>query len=371
LVGGNKLEQRSGKQMIEEAPTEGWSWPFTRAGLTAGLRRYYQDTSIIIDNVDPVAMPDRRPSIGHIQGLAVKFHSRGGVSDCRLVLKEPLGTTRAGLAGAGRREVGVYSSLAAHLPLSTPAMIVGSPSGDWLVLEAIEDISDSDDWDAEAYRAAIDALVELHDRFWNLGEDLLAYPWLSRPLDADFEVHVAAAKQAYERIVEEGQPRAFSAKPARMQVLEALIENAGTLSEPLLKEPATLLHGDYWPGNIAMLPENALMVYDWQLAGVGPGIIDLLVFINKSAWWFSELPISIDKIIDHYRQSIAVRVQREWSQDEWDILWDHALMWRFLQEWVDVIAVTPEALLTTQEKLLEQLWLKPVAEAVRRRLPTG
>jgi len=46
-------------------------------------------------------------------------------------------------------------------------------------------------------------------------------------------------------------------------------------------------------------------------------------------------------------------------------------MWRFLQEWIDVIAVTPEALLTTQEQLLEQLWLKPVAEAVRRRIQTG
>lgn len=371
LAGGDKLEQGSSKQLKEEVAREGWSWPFTRAGLTAGLRRYYQDTSIVIDEVKPAAMPDRRPSIGHIQGLDVSFHSRGGVGDCRLVLKEPLGTTRAGLAGAGRREVGVYSSLAAHLPLSTPAMIVGSPGGNWLVLEAIDDISDSADWDAVAYRVAIDALVELHDRFWNLGEDLHAYPWLSRPLDADFEVHVTAARQAYEHIVEEGQPRAFSEKPARMHMLEALIENASTLSAPLLKEPATLLHGDYWPGNIAMLPENALMVYDWQLAGVGPGIIDLLVFINKSAWWFGELPISIDEIIDYYRQSIAERVQREWSQEEWDILWDHALMWRFLQEWVDVIAVTPEALLTTQEKLLEQLWLNPVAEAVGRRLPTG
>jgi hypothetical protein len=58
----------------------------------------------------------------------------------------------------------------------------------------------------------------------------------------------------------------------------------------------------------------------------------------------------------------------EWSQNDWDLLWDHALMWRFLQEWVDVIAVTPEALLTTQERLLETLWLKPIDEAVKRRI---
>jgi hypothetical protein len=332
------------------------------------MRRYYQDTSIQVDEVNPVAMPDRRPSIGHIQGFEVSFHSRGGVGTCRLVLKEPRGTTRAGLAGVGRREVGVYSSLSPHLPLSTPAMIVGSPSGDWLVLEAIEDISDSGQWNADAYRQAIEALVDLHDRFWNLGEDLDAYPWLSRPLDADFEVHVTAAEQAFERIVEEGQPRAFSEKPERMRILKALIEHATALAAPLLKEPTTLLHGDYWPGNIAMLPDDAIMVYDWQLTGVGPGIIDLLVFINKSAWWFGELPIAINEIVDLYRRLIAERVGQKWSEEDWQVLWDHALMWRFLQEWVDVIAVTPEALLSTQEQLLEQLWLKPVSEAVQHRI---
>jgi hypothetical protein len=247
-------------------------------------------------------------------------------------------------------------------------MIVGSQTGDWLVLEAIEDISDSRDWTADEYIQAIDALVDLHERFWDLGEDLHAYPWLSRPLDSDFEVHVTAAEQAFERIVEEGRPKAFAGTPERMHVIKALIEHAGSLAQPLLEEPATLLHGDYWPGNIAMLPEEALMVYDWQLAGVGPGIIDLLVFINKSVWWFGTLPIPVEQMVDHYRTAMASRVGRVWSSEDWGCLWDHALMWRFLQEWVDVIAVTPEPLLMTQENLLEQLWLVPVSAAVKRQL---
>jgi aminoglycoside phosphotransferase (APT) family kinase protein len=353
---------------IERESAERWPWPFTHAGLTAGLRRYFRDTSIQIDEVNSVAMSSRRPSIGHIQGFDVAYHCRGGMGQCRLVLKEPLGTTRAGLAGAGRREVGVYAALAAHLPLSTPAMVVASPIGDWLVLEAIEDISDSSDWAADAYRQAIDALAELHDHFWNLGEDLDAFPWLSRPFDADFEVHVAAAEQAYEHIVEEGRPRAFATKPKRMRVIKALIEHAPALAAPLREEPATLLHGDYWPGNIAILPDEALMVYDWQLAGVVPGIMDLLVFVNKSLWWFGDLPLSVDEMVDQYRRSMAARVGVEWRDSDWERLWDHALMWRFLQEWVDVIAVTPEPLLATQEALLDQLWLTPVSIAVKRRL---
>ncbi|NIN93720.1 MAG: phosphotransferase, partial [Anaerolineae bacterium] len=51
---------------------------------------------------------------------------------------------------------------------------------------------------------------------------------------------------------------------------------------PLRRAPNTLLHGDYWPGNIAVLGDQRQIVYDWQLAGVGPGVIDLLVFVNKS-----------------------------------------------------------------------------------------
>ncbi len=360
--------QSSEHQLLHQNTQDQWPWPFSRSSLTAGLRRYFQDASIQIDRVEPTPIMDRRPSIGRIQGLEVGFNARGGAGHCNLVLKEPLGTTRAGLAGAGRREVGVYSSLAQHLPVSTPAMIVGSPIGDWLVLETIEDISESEHWTADAYRQAIEALVDLHDRFWDLGEDLHAYPWLSRPLDADLDIHVTAAELAYGRILEEGRPRAFTSKPERMQALEALIKHAPALAAPLRKEPATLLHGDYWPGNIAMLPDDALMVYDWQLAGVGPGIIDLLVFINKSVWWFGDLPLSIDEIVDLYRQMIASRVHRQWSDKEWDVLWDHALMWRFLQEWVDVIAVTPEPLLSTQETLLEELWLNPVSAAVQRRL---
>ncbi len=46
-------------------------------------------------------------------------------------------------------------------------------------------------------------------------------------------------------------------------------------------------------------------------------------------------------------------------------------MWRFLQEWVDVLAASPDALLGASTQALERQWLEPVARAVAVRLTDG
>lgn len=345
-----------------------WRWPFSLANLTAGCRRHFRDTSIHVEQIENYQLQDRRPSIGRIRGIKVHYRSADGPGDCILVVKEPHGTTRAGLAGVGRREVGVYHSLSDHLPLSTPSMIVGSPSGDWLILEILPPASDPEHWSKENYLQAIDELAVLHDRFWGLGEDLYAFPWLSRAMEGDFEVHIAAAAQALERIREIKRPILIADKPRRIELFTQLIEKADRVIAPLISQPSTLLHGDYWPGNIAAASDRKQIVYDWQLAGVGPGVLDLIVFINKSAWWFDDLPLSQDEMIAHYRDNILSRAGIQWEKETWSEIWDHALMWRFLQDWVDLLAVTPEPLLLTRAKQLESVWLAPVERAIEKRL---
>jgi len=347
-----------------------WEWPFSIADLTAGLRRYLEDTSIRVAQVRPKTIPFRWPAIGRVRGIEVKYTARTRPGVCQLVIKEPRGTTRTGLAGAGRRELGVYQSLASHLPLSTPALVAASPVGDWLILEAIQSVRDPSQWNAEDYRTAIETLTRLHDRFWGLGSDLSVFRWLSRPLGADFEVHVTAAAKAIERIVTQAQPEPLASVPERMQVLATLTMQADRIATPLLHQPSTLLHGDYWPGNIAILKDGSQVVYDWQLTGVGPGVIDLLVFVNKSAWLFDTLPLSQEEIIKCYREGMEASTGVHWNEDEWKLLWDHALMWRFLQEWVDLLAASPDPLLETRAEQLDQVWLDPVANAVSRRLNT-
>ncbi len=348
-----------------------WAWPFSLADLTAGLRRYYEDTSLRLVDVQSISVSQRRPAVGKIRGVLASFEGRSGHNEVRLVVKEPQGTTRLGLAGAGRREVGFYKSLSSEVPLRTPDLIAADPAGDWLVLEHLDMRRLPAKWEAEDYLHAVDALADLHDRFWNLAEDLEVFAWLSEPLEADFDVHVAAADKAIEKIVEAAGPEPLAGFPGRRWILERLAEEADRVVVPLRAQPATLLHGDYWPGNIAIGPDGAHSVIDWQLTGIGPGIMDLLVFVNKSDWWFGPLPLARDELIDRYRGQLGDRGVGLWSEAQWSRLWDHALMWRFVQEWLDLLAAVPLPVLATRAEQLNRVWLQPVEEALDRRLGEG
>ena len=345
-----------------------WPWPFGLSDLTFGLRRYHDDTTLSVSQIELISLPDRKPSIGRVRGIRVDYEGAEGSGSCGLVLKEPQGTTRIGLAGAGKREVGLYESLAIHLPVDTPHMLVGSPLGDWLILELIEGSKDPQDWDAGDYTNAIDQLAMLHDRFWSLDGDLSTFPWLGRPLDADFDVYVTAAQKAFLGLRESGKPTQLADISERLELIATLIDSADLIAAPLLSEPFTLLHGDYWPGNISVLETTQQIVYDWQLASVGPGIMDLLAFVYNSTWWYDDLPLTAEQQVNHYLQRIAELTGKTWSKRDWSKLWDHALMWRFLQEWIGLLAQTPEPLMEMWAGRLEAVWIGPVRQAVGRRL---
>ncbi|OGO14834.1 MAG: hypothetical protein A2Z14_00145 [Chloroflexi bacterium RBG_16_48_8] len=300
--------------------------------------------------------------------MSVNYHGHPGQGSCKLVVKEPRGTTRTGLAGAGRREVGVYQFLAGQLPLIVPTLIAASPTGDWLLMEAVPPSQDASLWEQKDYLKAIDALSQLHDRFWGLGEDLNAFPWLSRPLRADFGIHVAAGEHAVEKMKYHGKPTYIAEVPSRVKLLEKLTSNAEMVVAPLRREVSTFLHGDYWPGNISVMRDGSQIVYDWQLAAIGPAILDLLVFVKKSFWWFDSLPLDEAEITHYYRERVRSRIGVIWDDEIWEELWDAALMWRFLQEWLDLIEASPEPVLEARSDLLETVWLEPVLSAIERRL---
>jgi hypothetical protein len=47
------------------------------------------------------------------------------------------------------------------------------------------------------------------------------------------------------------------------------------------------------------------------------------------------------------------------------------MMWRFLEEWIDVLAASPDVLLRARAAQLEDVWIQPLSQAVLKRLPAA
>lgn len=350
------------------------TWPFSRAQLTAGLRRYFADSSLIVTaSVEqPLAAPPAGPGRpAQRRGLRVEYTAGGQAGrplavEC--VVKEPRGLNRPGLAGGGLREVGVYRSLAAQLPMQTPALIAADPDGAWLVLEAVGGRLAGADWTAEHYRQAVIALAALHERFWNLGEDLAVYPWLARPLTTDFEIYVLAAVGAMEKMVIDDHHRRITGSLEVLTSLGQMLTQVEAMAGRLRSAPLTLLHGAYQPGAIALPEDDELVVSDWHLAGVGPGVLDLVAFVNAARWDRPDLPVPAQELAGLYRAEMQARVGMAWDDAEWDELFDHALMWRFTQEMLGWAANATPAEFQACAAQFESIWLQPVLAAAGRRL---
>ena len=126
--------------MIAQAERTEPVWPFPLSELTAGLRRQLGRPGLQVTRMWQEPLPGRS-GIGSLRGLGVEVESgeQGTVTRTRhsFVVKEPVGATRAGLAGVGLREVGVYRALAGQLPVATPRLIAADQAGAWMVMERL------------------------------------------------------------------------------------------------------------------------------------------------------------------------------------------------------------------------------------------
>lgn len=336
-------------------------WPFTLPELTAGLRRYFAEPGLVISDLQP-----GREQTAAGRGLRVVYRSGRALATVACLVREPGEGGRAGLASPGMREVGVYRSLASQLPMATPALVAADPAGNWLVLEAVE--GEPVGADAALYDQAVVLLAALHERFWGLAEDLAAYPWLARPLSLDYAIHVYAAAQALGRIVRDEHPPMLAHAPEVLAVLGQVISQAERVAQPLRAVPHTLLHGDYRAGNWLRDADGELIVVNWHMAGIGPGVLDLVSLVAGGVWEHGALPAPAADLVGRYRAEVATRLGVQWPQAEWDALWDHALLWRFLQEMLTWAAESPAATFEARAERFNRAWLMPVLAAARRRL---
>lgn len=321
--------------------------------------------------VEEREMPDVRPGLGRMRGLDAICRGTTGEYRFGLVLKETrqTGTTRAGTATPGQREAGFYRDLADQVPVRIPRLYAIDPMGAWLVMERLAPGKKPEAWSQTDYLLATTQLAILHDRFWNLGRDLSVYSWLERPLEVDFEVNVRVASNAIEKLSQQPAGHLFSMEPALEALFKRLARHAGQIANALRRAPDTLLHGDYWPGNIHVDDQGRLTVYDWQQVGIGPAVLDLVAFIQSSLWWFDPLPVDPQAIIFEYRRSLSEKTGTIWANPEWQSLLDHARMWIFLTNWIDLLASTPAPILETRMQQLEDIWIRPLIDSTNQYLP--
>ncbi|MEJ2484378.1 MAG: aminoglycoside phosphotransferase family protein [Anaerolineales bacterium] len=351
-----------------ESPSDhGLEWPFSHSELTAGLRRHTGDPTLTILSLKESEISQRRPAVGKLRGLLVQTQGNDGQKSFSLVLKQTQGSTRTGAAGAGLREKSIYQILREHLPVHLPELIAAHPKGEWLVLAHLPPGRQPEKWTAADYLLAVEQLAVLHDRFWCLDMHLNVYPWLEKPLEADRDIHLQAARADAARLVQNTNS-VLSRQTDILSATEKIIDHLDLISNGLLESPATLLHGDYWPGNIHIGTNSRVTVYDWEDAAVGPAVLDVLSFIQGSSWYFSPLPVSSDEMIAHYRSQLTKAGAYTYTNDEFERLWDYAVLWAFVGGWVGNLANTPDSILAMRLPALEEVLFSPLRQALSRQL---
>lgn len=349
----------------------GQEWPFSRSTLTAGLRRYLAANSLRVLDVQPRTLPNHIAASEKagttLRAMSVEVQIDGDRQTLALLLKEPPVTARGRvLTAVGQREYGIYRKIAPLLPVLVPGFIAGDENEGWIVLEAVTGLRPSAEWSADDYREAILNMAAMHDRFWGQGEVLVAFPWLARPLTADFDPTVSAIREAVRVLTMNSSPPLSDTQYLNLFI--RLIRLVLAVVGPLRDEPETLVHGDYWPGNIARPLDGRQMVFDWQLAGIGPAILDLVGFVQSSQMNLQPA-MPVDEMIRVYREAHVKSFGQDWEGEQFAPLWDHALIWLFMVHWLGRLATMKADDYARIRERFAIVWLEPVLAAVERRLP--
>jgi hypothetical protein len=182
-----------------------------------------------------------------------------------------------------RREIETYRQILASEDLGTPGFygaVTDRALGRWwLLIERIEGRELYQIGDFGVWRHAARWLAELHRRFAAAGASLASRVPLVRYDRRHYEVWLSRALE----LLRDGT----SSEQAALREIAARYD---TIVERLLALPVTVIHGEFYASNI-LVQENAsgcrIAPVDWEVAGLGPGLIDLAALIAGN-WTESE-----------------------------------------------------------------------------------
>lgn len=357
----------------ELAADQQQDWPFSRSALTAGLRRYLASSSLRVVGIQAIPLPNNitaSSSAGTtLRALSVRIQIEGEEQALTLLLKEPPVTARGRvLTAVGQREYGVYRKIAPLLPVLVPGFVAGDEGAGWIVLEAVTGLRPPAEWSAEDYREAVLNLAAMHERFWGAGEALAAFPWLARPLEADLDATISGIREAVRRLTMNNDRTPALSDARYLNLFVRLSRLVFAVVLPLQEEEHTLAHGDYWPGNIARPIDGRQMIFDWQRAGIGPAMLDLVGFAQSTRMSL-EPAMPVEEMIRLYRETHTKSYGRGWDDATFERLWDHSLMWLFMVNWLGRLATMKADDYERIRERFTAVWLEPVFAAADRRLP--
>jgi len=250
-----------------------------RAGLAVGAHR--DRVTDIVEAAFPGCSMSRHPARYATSHRLDEIEVRPPGEPPRHLMAKHLG--RRALSEAGRlakppaldcteRELVVYRDILAGASLDTPALIGGwADHGEGaLVVERVEGSPLSEVGDFRTWMATSRWLARMHATFAeDLPETPLSGPRLSL-VRYQRDLLSAAGRRGLCRANERGlgspQVRAALARGHEQAVLT------------LTSVAPTLVHGDFYPSNIVVSGDR-IAVVDWELAGTGPGQLDLAALV--------------------------------------------------------------------------------------------
>jgi len=172
------------------------------------------------------------------------------------------------------REACVYERLLPRGPVGPPRLLGRGleDGGVWLFLEYIEGRPLHEVGERELWEQVAGWLGRFHTAFGLIPPGSAGRcPLVQR--DADF----------YRRWMERAREFGRAGSSDRRAALDRLAERHDRLVEALLAMPATLLHGELYASNVLIAEaEGGVRVapLDWELAGPGPGALDLAALVS-------------------------------------------------------------------------------------------
>lgn len=206
---------------------------------------------------------------------------------------------------AARRWLPAVGLAEAGPPLLTT---VGTSDGQfvWHIYGDLGSGSLAEDMDnPQGVAATVRFIADFHQKF-------IGHPYMAefRLYGGDLGVHFVESNLRDAILALETITKNQETKESNWPVVDRLLERLSALAAEMpsrlkmvkeLSGPETLLHGDLWPSNVFILPDEQIRLIDWDRAGAGPIAYDLSTFILRIP--SKQRP----KLMEIYREATATK----------------------------------------------------------------